>query len=134
MTENEDGRDPIKTAEGLTEALQVTSGELKALNKRLRRTRHIVWGLVVSLALDLLLTAGFAYVAVQANNTQQSNLALCESGNHSRAQQIEIWNYVLSLGKPPRTAQQRKVVAEFEGHLHVIFAPRNCAHISPGKP
>lgn len=134
MTEHEDGRDPIKTARGLTEALTEMATELRSLNKRLRRTRHIVWGLVASLALDLLLTAGFAYVAVQANNTQQSNLALCESGNHSRAQQIELWDYVISLGGAPKTARQQKVEAEFEVHLHKILAPRNCSHISPGKP
>jgi hypothetical protein len=129
-----DAPDPIATAQNLTGALGKLATQVKALNDRLRRTRHMVWGLVISLVLDLFLTAGFAAVAVQARNTQQSNLALCLSSNHARHQQISLWGYVLSLGGPPKTAEQRKVIAEFETHLHKIYAPRNCSHLSPGKP
>jgi hypothetical protein len=126
--------DAIRTAQDLTGALRGMADQLGALNDRLRRTRHVVWGLVISLVLDLLLTAGFAAVAVQARNTQQSGLALCESSNHARAQQISLWGYVLSLGGPPKTAAQRKVIAEFEAHLHKIYAPRDCSHIRSGSP
>lgn len=147
MTEH-DAPDPIQTAQNLTEALRGMAGQLTALNDRLKRTRHVVLGLVVSLVLDFALTAGVATVAVQAHHadsnaasaqsiahaTAANSTALCLSSNHARAQQVELWDYLLSLGSPPKTGHQRKVITEFKAHLLVIFAPRNCSHVSPGNP
>jgi hypothetical protein len=68
-----------------------------------QRSRHLIWITIVSLALDLLLTAALTIVAVQANRASgaasavaQSSRNLCLSGNVSRAQQVSLWNYALT--------------------------------------
>jgi hypothetical protein len=91
--------------------------------------------------LDLLLTAALTVVAVQANRASgaatavaQSDRNLCLSGNVSRAQQVSLWNYVLTIPQQPATSAERTRVAEFKAHLHKLFAPRNCDHVNPQSP
>jgi hypothetical protein len=113
-----------------------------------RRNRHLILITIVSLVLDLLLTAAVTVVAVQAHGASsaasgartaasavaQSNRNLCLSGNASRAQQVELWDYILSLSQPPATPAGRAQIAKFEAHLKAIFAPRDCAHVNPESP
>jgi hypothetical protein len=115
----------------LTESLQVA----KVYGKRNRR---LIWMLLVSLCLDVALTAGLAVglFQVRAANTaarvaRQTNINLCKSSNVARAQQIGLWTYVLDLSGKPRTPQEQVTVRKFTHHLHVIFQPRNCQDINP---
>ncbi len=63
--------------------------------------------------------------------TAASQMALCQAGNVSRAQQIDLWEFVLRISGPPKTAAGRVVAAKFEAHLHAVFAPRDCKHLTP---
>ena len=54
---------------------------------------------------------------------------LCQAGNAARADQVGLWTFLIRLSKPPRTAEQRRLVARFEHHLRVVFAPQNCARL-----
>ena len=143
-----DDAEALATARGLTGALEGMTAELGRLAAYGHRNRRMIWGLIVSIALDLILTAFVAVTAIQAHDAntsaqaakavasvaQQNNRALCLSSNVARAQQIDLWDYLLGLSARPETAQQRKVITEFKAHLSLIFAPRDCDHVSPGNP
>jgi hypothetical protein len=159
------GSEPVITsARDLTDALNRLAGRLeevkadsedrdKQLAKRdaqlatySRRNRHLIWITIVSLALDILLTAALTVVAIQAHNASgaaasartatsavaQSDRSLCLSGNAARAQQVSLWNYILS--QPPATPAERERVVKFKAHLQKLFAPRDCAHVNPETP
>jgi hypothetical protein len=108
------------------------------LNTYGRRSRHLIWITIVSLALDILLTAALTVVAIQAHDTSgavaQSNRNLCLSGNAARAQQVSLWDYILSLSQPSASPAEQHRVAAFRAHLQQFFAPRDCTHINPGSP
>jgi hypothetical protein len=113
-----------------------------------RKNRHLIWITIISLALDILLTGAVTVVAIQAHDASsaassartaaiavaQSDRNLCLSGNAARAQQVELWDYILSLAQPPATPAARDRIAEFKAHLETIFAPRNCADVNPESP
>jgi hypothetical protein len=63
--------------------------------------------------------------------TAASQIALCQAGNVSRAQQIDLWEFVIRISGPSKTAAGRRVTAQFEQHLHAVFAPRDCARLTP---
>lgn len=162
-----DGSEPVVTsARDLTGALNRLAGRLEEVkagsegrDEQLaerdaqlatygRRNRHLIWITIISLALDILLTAAVTVVAVQAHDASsaavsartaasavaQSNRNLCLSGNAARAQQVELWNYILSLSQSPATPAARERVAKFRARLEAIFAPRDCAHVNPKSP
>jgi hypothetical protein len=54
--------------------------------------------------------------------------------NVSRAQQVSLWNYILTFSQRPASSVERTRVAEFKAHLHKFFAPRDCAHVNPESP
>lgn len=161
------GSEPVVTrARDLTDALNRLAGRLeevkadsedrdRQLAKRdaqlaadEHRNRRLIWITIVSVALDILLTAAVTVVAVQAHDASsaaasartaasavaQSDRNLCLSGNAARAQQVELWDYILSRAQPAATPAARERVSEFKAHLEAIFAPRNCAHVNPESP
>jgi hypothetical protein len=154
------GTEPVVTsARDLTDALNRLTGRLEEVradsedrDKQLterdaqlsrygRRNRHLIWVTIISLALDLLLTAALTVVAVQAHRASGAATAvaasdrnLCLSGNVSRAQQVNLWNYVLTLSQHPGSPAEQARVADFKAHLHKLFAPRDCAHVNPQSP
>ena len=134
MNEHEDAN-ALETAKDLTTALNDVAAEVKRLRKFGRTNRRfIVFDVLLTIALAVT-GAVSVHAAQTANSVSASNRALCESSNVARAQQIELWNFVLSLSSgKPQTAQQKKNVAEFRQHLDAIFAPRDCGHVSPGNP
>jgi hypothetical protein len=147
MTDRNDA-DALAAARGLTGALEGMTGQLAGLTAYGKRNRRMIWGLIISITLDLILTAFVAVTAIQAHDANnsaktaravavaaaQNNRNLCESSNIARAQQVELWTYLFDLAGPPKTAQGAKLTAEFKHHLQVVFAPRDCSHVNPGKP
>jgi hypothetical protein len=133
------GNAALAAAQGLTEALDAVSGQLKAVRDRLtvtekdaRRNRHIIIGLVVSFCLDLLVTAGFGWNTVQVNGAQNashdSQISACRQANTNRAEDIAIWNQFLG-DIAPAAAQTPKVkteLAEINKLIAVKDTPRNC--------
>ncbi len=149
----------VTSARDLTDALNRLTGRLEGVradsedrDKQLaerdaqlsrygQRNRHLIWVTIISLALDLLLTAALTVVAVQAHHASgaasavaQSDRNLCLSGNVSRAQQVSLWNYVLTISQQSSRSADPARVADFKAHLHKLFAPRDCAHVNPQSP
>ena len=93
---------------------------------RLRSGGHILY-----LTLLILATSGGAYWLGFHNAATTAQL--CQAGNEARAQQIGLWEYILSLSHPPpgetpaQRAQRTAVLAKFDAHLHRVFAARDCA-------
>lgn len=148
MTERNDA-ETLATAKNQTEAMKLLAAEVGRLRKSGRRAWKFV---LFDIALTVALTV-FGYVAVHASDTarsaqetsaaagvaarvaEQDNRNLCESSNIARAQQVDLWDYVLGLSSgKPQTAQEKTNVAAFRHHLAVIFAPRDCSNVDPGTP
>lgn len=138
-------QDVTQVARDLTTALDRMSEQLEAvregseerdeaLREYGRTNRRLIRGLIVSLVIDIIVTVAVGIIGIQAHNnavairkTSASNLALCLASNVARHQQIELWDFVLSLGSDKhRTAQEEQNVAAFRAHLAAIYAPRDC--------
>lgn len=147
MTEHRDAQ-TLATAKSLTEALNEVSAECVRLRTYGRRNRKfIVFDVALTVALGV-----SSFIAVHAgesaHNAQvaavaaraavavavQDNRNLCLSSNVARAQQIELWDFVLGLGHSPQTAQEKKNIGAFRHELAVIYQPRDCSDVSPGNP
>lgn len=128
-------RDALVTAEGLRNALTGMAKELKRVRSHSRHNRWFIL-LDIVLTVGLAVTSGIALHAVQqAARADSAQLALCRAGNVSRAEQDGLWMFLIHLSAPPKTAQARKVLTEFEHHLKIVFRPRNCARLGqPGGP
>ena len=70
--------------------------------------------------------------------TRASFVQLCESGNEARAQQVQLWEHIITISAPPpaQTPAQRKaheqLTAGFQRYLKQVFALRDCGHLSSG--
>lgn len=134
--------DPIAAANQLTSALDAMSGRLEAVSAAQdeqilygRRNRHLIWGLVVSLLLDAVLTVAIVSVTVKTNEasnrateTHNRLVATCISSNEARRLNTQLWEYIFTL-KPstPRTVAQQKQIVDLQDYVHRAFAPRDCA-------
>ena len=71
--------------------------------------------------------------ATAARNAASVN-QLCQAGNTARAQQVSLWDHVLTIARGPRhetpAAHRRRLATEraFENYVHKVFAPRDCSH------
>ena len=148
MTESAPDREALEAAKGLKGALDAIGEKIDGLTGAVRRSKHMIIALAVSLCIDVTLTVIVAVFAVQAHDANASaiaakdaaavaakeNRALCLSGNAARAEQIKPWEILIGLSKMPQSAAQRREIAVFVADLHKIYAPRNCAHITPAAP
>lgn len=98
-----------------------------------KRKLQVRW-LGVSILLDIILTFGVGYlsiqnnrVASQAENNQQALVQSCETTNGSRANNKQIWDYLLAVQTPNvPTLQQQQVRSQFQSLVDTTFAPRDC--------
>lgn len=129
--------DPILSnqAAALTESVERLTIAVAEVARRERRSRIALFWTAVGLALDLLLSVGLGFVAIEARKAgdsaeaNQSNARVtCESANQSRLAQIQLWTYVLDeVSKAPgRTPEQIKLVRDFRVYISQVFAQRNC--------
>ena len=104
-------------------------------------TRNALYAVVFLFFLTLAIgTANLLFTSVLVNRvdvTKASVIQLCQSGNDARAQQVQLWEFVIHISKPPphetpaHRAQRERTVAQFVTHLHQVFAPRNCQEEPP---
>lgn len=58
---------------------------------------------------------------------------LCQSGNEFRAEQVQLWEFLISVSRPPphetpaMKTQREKVTRLFVAHIHQVFKPRDCS-------
>jgi len=145
-----DNRDPIAAAESLEQSMGALADEMRSLSDYGHRSRTLIWGLVVSLALDVVLSVILGIVALQASDashraTEATSVSAqnalnakvtCEVGNESRRLQIQLWTYVLDLSStdPSQTPQQKQQVAQFREYIKHVYSPRDCATTPTATP
>jgi hypothetical protein len=129
--------DPVTAAAALTEQFAEMSRHLARLQRSRSRDRRIVRTLAISLAADVLITAGLGYDTARVNSTQhQSRASLvsaCRLANINRAEDIAVWNTFFTLAAPPatRTAKTRKLIAAIDVKVRVKDSPRDCVKLYP---
>ncbi len=106
-------------------------------------TRGAAYSVVVLVFLVFLAAGGSYWLSATAVNkavaTRASVTQLCRAGNEARAQQIVLWTHLVVIAKPPpgqTPAQARaraRMIAQFLGFVHQVFAPRNCTRIPGGE-
>lgn len=139
MTEPLDSNDRpeiFAAAERLQGSMTELQSEIGTLRTYGQHNRRYIWGLIVSLALDVALSIVVAVVAVQANEAsslanqnQQAQRTTCEAGNQARAVSVQLWNYVLDATKDdPRnqSPDRRALIAKFRTYLESAYAQRDC--------
>jgi hypothetical protein len=127
------GDDLLDRSDALDERI-ANSSDVDALVKASRRNWLLIRILAVSVALDLALSAGVGYLAVQArqtaaqaNSIQAQARTACAAANQARAGQIQLWHYVLDMtAATSRTPEQQQQAARFRAYIDELFAPRRC--------
>jgi hypothetical protein len=100
-------------------------------------TRGSLYSVIILFVVMIVLTGASYALESNAISRAQRNTAsitqLCQLGNDSRAQQIRLWQFVISISRPPphETAKQERqrqaTLRTFEAYLHRVFAPRDCS-------
>lgn len=149
MSEPDGRARAVDAARGLTSALKDVWAELRTLNKYTHRTRHIVWGIILSLAIDAALTGWVYHVARQSGQADtrsvaaqaysrgvhESTIVACQMGNARLARQRQALDTILTIGSVPphASAARRRAVEEFrhEALAQVArgWAPRDCSKV-----
>jgi hypothetical protein len=126
MTEPAPPADPLATIRAVAKEMEATRAEIVNLRNYGRRNRKFI---LFDVGLTVLLTAlggGVVHAIQSAGHANSAQLALCQAGNVSRAQQINLWTFLINLSPPPKTKQGKELITKFEAHLRSTFAPRNC--------
>jgi hypothetical protein len=140
------GPDPLAVIGELTAALEGARDDLRSLRDELesdreasqardtelaeagRRSRRVIAGLVISFALDLLITAGFGWNTVRVNDAvtagQQNAVSSCQQSNVNRVEDIAIWNRI--LGGQPASAAAKAEIADVKRLVKIKDTPHVC--------
>lgn len=141
-----------ETLQKLTEQAQELHEAVAGLNSSMTNTvtglaevvqkdrRKMSW-LAISVGLDVLLSFGLGVVALETRQAQhsaevsRSNAVLtCEVSNQTRAAQVQLWTYILTLSDQKPTPEQAEKVRKFKIYLTQVFAPRDCSDLSKVNP
>jgi hypothetical protein len=124
-------------AERLQDSMTDLRTDVSMLRTYGQHNRRYIWGLVVSLVLDLALSIVVAVFAVQAseassvaNQSRQAQRTTCEAANQARAVSVQLWSYVLdATSKEPQnqTPERKAQVAQFRTYMESAYAQRDCA-------
>lgn len=155
MSETTPDPDALQAARELTVALGEMAGQLRVVNERQdkadkrqertdkfsKRIQRIVLGLVVSLVLDVTLTAIVTVFAFQANTASAqasatiaelhaTQIGACEIGNQTLAKQVVLWEHIFQLSTTTRTTPaERKTDAQLLAFIRQTFHARDCPAI-----
>lgn len=152
MSETPVPEDLATVATRLTETATAWRHEASELRKALneqgnygKRNRRAIYGLVISLMLDVILSVVVAVLAVKtadansaARVNHQSQVAGCKATNTSRADNELLWDFFLQLSVP----DESKLPAAEKAKLHALqakivqtYAQRDCDNLGPnGAP
>ena len=133
-----DPAEVVSTTQDLTRALEgvetrlgeaIEQGVAEAKNEGKRKLRQFLAAAAV-----LIVLAAVIVSVIQLHNSQISG---CQAGNGSRAQQVQLWDHLVGISKPPKgesvaqIKQQEQETAAFLSYVHHVFAQRNCAKAYP---
>lgn len=117
--------------EAISSTLENVSKRIEAVAERERKTRLLAIGMLGSFVLDIVLTIVVTILSVnalsQANTTHQSQLAACAVSNQTRAQQIQLWEFLFQLAGPKaaNSPEDQKLLT----FVKQTFRPVNCAQV-----
>jgi len=118
--------------DAISTMLDKVSRRIEAVAGRERRTRLLAVGMLVSFALDIVLTVVVTVLSVnalsQASSIHQSQLAACSISNQTRVEQITLWDYVVQLSSQNPNANKAQL-SQFEAFVKKTFQPVNCAQV-----
>lgn len=112
-------------------------GAVDTLIRDARKRKRQMILLTSSVVFDLLLTVGLSVMSVQthrlASRSESNKTAIirtCESNNNSRANNKELWTYLLSQPptEPVDPGRQAKI-DQFRAFVNKTFAPRDCKSV-----
>jgi hypothetical protein len=139
--------DAVEAARQLAEAMKALSERFDALTKKNDRQKHIIWGIIVSVSLDVVLSVialiGLhsgsvanhnALVATQSNRA--TALASCQNSNKVRMSDIHLWDFILNwqsaTGMPTTSSAAEKVAIQNE--VNKTFKQVNCQALVSKTP
>src|SRR6266478_3632424 len=126
--------EPAASDDKLFDTAMVLIGRLQ----KGKASRKTVIALIVSIVLDVALTAVLGIVAVNQEHTttsiHRSQLAACATGNAIRNENRQLWEFFLAVATsqkpaqpptPAQKAQTAKVIAELRAQIRKTYAPVN---------
>jgi hypothetical protein len=127
--------DPVMSRlETLSGTLDNVAARLQSVAGRERVTRRLAVGLVASLILDVILTVVVTLLSLSAvregATLHASQLAACAVGNQARAEQVQLWSYVIQLSAQGPHGNQAEL-RQFKAYIDRTFAPVACARVYP---
>ena len=149
-----DDQEALATARGLTGALDGMAAQLQAVGERVedqaktqemlvtygRRNRHLIRLTFTSIILDVIVTVLLVFVYGQAHDAHAiseaqhvSLVAGCQSNNEFKAEQVALWEHLISVSQPKpgttkaQAAADAQKAAAFLQYIQKVFSPRNCA-------
>lgn len=118
--------------EQLGQTLDKVAARIETVAGRERRTRHLAWWMIVSFALDIILTVVVTILTIsaisQSSAGHRAQLAACAISNQTRAEQITLWHYVVELSSQNPDSNKAQL-ARFEAFVRATFAPVDCARL-----
>ena len=91
--------------------------------------RAVVVLFLINSALIAIAYPLLSHAVEQASGAKAAQVALCRSANTARANEVDLWEFLIHLSRPPKTRHGREVLTRFEHHLHTVFRARDCARL-----
>src|ERR1039458_301968 len=137
-----DDVDPFTAVSNLTTSFNGMTEQMKRLTRTQKSSRHIIVGLVISVALDIILSISLALVVYvghtntvdQDNAIRASNITACSLANTNRTEDLQVFSDLIKLPAisapqfQTKTARATQAAGyrNLNGELKVAFAPRDC--------
>ena len=137
-----DDVDPFAAVSNLTTAFTAMTEQMKRLTRSQKTSRHIIRALIVSVALDIILSISLALTVfighsnsvVQNNQIHANNINACNLANNNRTEDLQVFSDLIKL--PAISAPQFQTKAaratqaanylKLDKELKVAFALRDC--------
>lgn len=120
----ETARKATVLADALTDALGKVTGQLQSQGVYGKRNRQIIIALVISFAVDIVITVVLGIFAVKTNNTADTlhhqAYQACLNSNVTKAGIIRVWEDNIA------TFHDNAKGAAFLKLVHAVYAPLNC--------
>lgn len=116
--------DPVDRSDELDQRIR-ESPTVQNLERRGQRNWLAIRLTIISLVLDLCLTALVLSAILRANAATEQAYQFCLSRNASRSDQVQLWEYVLSLSPSTTPAEQQERQA-FQRYLNRVFTQTPC--------
>lgn len=134
----------VAAAQDLNETLQALERRLGEALRREKVTRRLAVGLAVSVLVDIVVTAIVTVSLIRSDaaaaqgrrneatisQIHAAAVGACQQGNQTRAQQVQLWEHIYSLGVTAKTPPaERAADNQLIGYVRHVFAPRDCAAV-----